>query len=189
MSSQRKCTELGFLIQIFIHWKRGSAGTIKLRAFFPQTYSVNEQQLLNEFELIVANSWDGFKNEFFSGVNFTNMASINYLDNFLSIFTFKDPHSVLKTRRTYQRQVNNSKTLDTLINEMFLRSLTFADILESAISPNFLKMDMKKSFKYFFSSLWFSRLPCYDVPDITGDKQKYFYLPSPRTTIGRSTKR
>lgn len=42
--------------------------------------------------------WPGFKQEFFFGANATNMDFINFLDNFLAIFTFKNPAAVLKTR-------------------------------------------------------------------------------------------
>ena len=118
----------------------------------------------------MARNWDGFKKQFFNGANVTNMDSINFLDNFLAIFTFKYPSAVLTTRRTLDRQVNNSKTLDMMVTDMILKRAGIADFFQLLVEQWFNKMDMKRVFRYFFSTLWFSRLPCYDVTGITGEQ-------------------
>ena len=108
--------------------------------------------------------------EFFSGVNDTALKDINFLDNFLALFTYVDPTTVFKNRAKLQREVNSSLPLITIVTNLMLKSkdVTWRYYMQD-VDGWFQRLNMTKSFNYLLKSLWFSRLPCYDVPYITGE--------------------
>ncbi len=74
----------------------------------------------------------GFMGEFFSGAN-TTISDINFLDNFLALFTFSDPTSVLKNRNSPPRLTNNYFSLLQLINNMQLKILPFSTFYQADV--------------------------------------------------------
>ena len=110
--------------------------------------------------------------------NFVNLYMANVGKLFQKTFDVEIDHLILTTLATLHifKSPDNlmrvfNKTFENIISEQLENStLSIRNFSKTDLIATFKKLNLVKGFDQYFSFLWFSSLPCFDIKDFTAEK-------------------
>ena len=117
----------------------------------------------------LAKGWGNFINQSFPGLPISvNFTSLGFL---VGLQISKDPDGTIRSNAVYKLITQGLSLLELWLNPAYLDHINNYTGSNSAYySDLFRRLDRQGSFRSYFSSLWHSTLPCYDLNGTTATR-------------------
>ena len=143
---------------------------------YPSEAEYELDQAKTALDSILNSNWQNFLNYTFPGLNGQNTTNLEHLSRLIILFNQKKPDAFIKSSQCAleaKTNIQSSNPLDFWLNPSNESAINFLDF-KVGIQTQIQDLDTVKSFKSLMSALWYSRLPCFDVQNVTGknDEEK-----------------